>query len=412
MVEIPASAPTRRPARYDRRRPRQPAVSVIVPSYNERENMAVLLTRLSEVLADFDYEIVVVDDDSPDGTWQVAEARAEENGRIQVVRRVGRRGLSSAVIDGMSVARGAVLAVIDADLQHDETKLPELIAAIIDDGADIAIGSRQASGGSYGEFGPGRRFVSWTGAQLAHVLLGIQVSDPMTGFFAVSRQRFDDVRHELDPRGFKIGLELLARGEQPSVTEVGYRFRTRAWGDTKLSTRVVVAYLWSIGALAIARAASIRFTTYATIAVTALSMRLSLFTMLAWLLPGPLPAVASFWAAGLFEFGLHRRITFADRRQRRRSGIGQLALFQLFGIQAALALNGSMALLDTNRPDLGSPIGVGAVLATATAGIVLSVAVAYVANNSMTWRRSPERDQAKREKTSSTSREMSVTALR
>lgn len=382
-----------RPARYERRRPARPTVSVIVPSYNERENINELLPRLGRVLADLDHEIVVVDDDSPDRTWEAAEALAEDNPRIQVIRRVGRRGLSSAVIEGMTVARGRVLAVIDADLQHDEEKLPELVSAIIDDDAEVSIGTRQGDGGSYGSFGPGRRLISWIGAQMAHILLGVEVSDPMTGYFAVSRQRFDAVRHQLDPQGFKIGLEMLARGDRPIVAEVGYRFRTRSWGETKLSGGVVLAYLWSVIGLATARAASVRFATYAIIAVTGLSMRLSLLSMLDWVLPGPLPALVSFVTAGLFEFGLHQRITFADRlRHRRRSAVGRLVLFHLVLAQTGMALSGTMALLEDYRSSFGMGPGLSFVLVTSTAAVIATIALAFVTNGALTWP-TPRRDQ-------------------
>ncbi|MEM9131011.1 MAG: glycosyltransferase [Actinomycetota bacterium] len=375
-----------RPARYDRRRPARPTVSVIVPSYNERENINELLPRLGLVLADLDHEIVVVDDDSPDRTWEAAENLAADNPRIQVIRRVGRRGLSSAVIEGMTVARGRVLAVIDADLQHDETKLPDLVSAIIDDGAEVSIGTRESDGGSYGTWGPGRRLISRAGAQLAHVLLGVEVSDPMTGFFAVSRPRFDAIRRELDPQGFKIGLEMLARGDRPVVAEVGYEFRTRSWGETKLSGGVVIAYLWSVVGLAVARLASIRFATYAIIAVTGLSMRLSLLSMLDWVLPGPLPALVSFAIAGLFEFGLHERITFADRlRRRRRSAIGRLTLFHLVLAQSGMALSGTMALLENHRSSLGLGAGLTFVLLTSTVSVIATIALAFVTNGALTW---------------------------
>lgn len=406
-----------RPARYERRRPARPTLSVIIPSYNERENINQLLPRLAEVLADLDHEIVVVDDDSPDRTWEVAESLAAANPRIHVIRRVGRRGLSSAVIEGMTVARGRVLAVIDADLQHDETKLPDLVSAILDDGAEVSIGTRQGDGGSYGAFGPGRRLISWVGAQLAHVLLGVEVSDPMTGFFAVSRERFDTIRGELDPQGFKIGLEMLARGDRPTVAEIGYEFRTRSWGQTKLSGGVVLAFVFSVIGLAACRVASVRFATYAIIAVTGLSMRLSLLSMLDWVLPGPLPALVSFLAAGLFEFGLHQRITFADRlRRRRRSAIGRLTLFHLVLAQSGMALSGTMSLLEDYRSSFGMGAGLTFVLLTSTASVMATIALAFVTNSALTWpaavRGERREDQANRPTTSSTRPEISTTARR
>ncbi|MEM8924714.1 MAG: glycosyltransferase [Actinomycetota bacterium] len=376
----------RRPARYERRRPHRPTLSVVIPTFEERENISVLLERLDVVLADFDHEIIVVDDDSPDGTWCVVEDIAAVNPRVHLLRRISRRGLSSAVIDGMTVAKGSVLAVMDADLQHDEEKLPELVSAILDDGADVCIGSRQADGGSYGDFGRRRRFVSWSGAQVAHHLLGVSISDPMTGYFAVSRQRFEEVRSTVNPRGFKIALELLARGSQPSVAEVGYHFRNRSWGATKLTTGVAFAYLWSVLGLALSRLASPTFPTYASIAVTGLCCRLSLLSFGVWLLPRVWLSMAAFTIAGLFEFGLHRRITFPEHRYGRpRSRVGQLLRFQLIGIHSTFALSGWMALLDRYPPSLETRTGVATAVAASTAGVLITVVLSFVANRAITW---------------------------
>ena len=201
-----------------------PVVSVIVPTFNEAENIAEMLRRLTAAMAELDYEIIVVDDDSQDSTWRIAERLSLADTRIRVVRRVDERGLSSAVLAGMTAAGGRSLVVIDADLQHDETKIPDLVAAVVSDGADICLGSREVEGGSYGTFQRHRRFASWTGAALARQLLGLPVSDPMSGFFAVSRERFELLSDEVNPRGFKILLEFLARGPKPTVSEVGYEF--------------------------------------------------------------------------------------------------------------------------------------------------------------------------------------------
>ena len=413
------------PARYERRRPQRPTVSVIVPTYNERDNIDELLVRLGVALVDLDHEIIVVDDDSPDRTWQVVEEHATTNPRVAVLRRVGRRGLSSAVIEGMTVARGAVLAVIDADLQHDETVLPDLVSGVIDDGADICIGSRKAPGGSYGDFGRMRHFVSWAGDRTARLLLGVRVSDPMTGFFAVSRHRFDVLRPSLDPRGFKIGLELLARGPKPTIVEVPFQFRPRARGTTKLTGSVVFAYLWSVTGLALARRASRTASTYAAVALTALCIRLSLATMLVWALPELLASFVAFAVAGLFEFGLHRRITFAAQATMMwPHRLGRLFVFLAIGVHSMFALQGWIALLDDNPPPLDSALGVIVAVAASTLGIVLTVVLSYVANCALTWPAgraqtlpasvAPEQpgSQPRAVNTSSTSPEISVTARR
>ena len=229
--------------------PSPPRASIIVPTFNESENIAVLLERLAATMVDVDYEIIVVDDDSQDSTWRIAERIAMTDNRIRVIRRVDERGLSSAVVAGMQAATGQSLVVIDADLQHDETKIPDLVAAVVDDGADICLGSREVEGGSYGAFQRHRRFASWTGAALARQLLGLPVSDPMSGFFAVSRDRFELLANEVNPRGFKILLEFLARGPKPQVHEVGYEFGERLNGTTKLNSSVVLAYLVALTSL-------------------------------------------------------------------------------------------------------------------------------------------------------------------
>jgi dolichol-phosphate mannosyltransferase len=217
-------------------------LSVIVPTYNEAGNVTVMLERLGLALADHRYEILVVDDDSSDGTWRVAEALASNDNRIRVIRRTGERGLSSAVLAGMNASAGETLVVIDADLQHDEKKIPELVDAVRR-GVDVCLGSREADGGSYGSFRRRRRVVSWVGGVMARMLLGVPVSDPMSGFFAISRARYDLVADQVNPCGFKIMLEFLARGPVPRVAEVGYFFGERMSGSTKLTGSVVMDYI-------------------------------------------------------------------------------------------------------------------------------------------------------------------------
>lgn len=231
-----------------------PRVSVVVPTFNEAGNIDRLLDRIAVVLeadpAVGPYEVVVVDDDSADGTWRRVEDRSRRDPRIRLLRRVGHRGLSSAVLAGMAMARGEVLVVIDGDLQHDEGRIPDLVAAI-GDGAEIALGSRAVDGGGYGPMGRRRQLWSRVGTGLARVATGVEVSDPMSGFFAVSRSRYQELSGRLNPRGFKILLEFLARGSRPRVQEVGYVFRSRDEGTTKFNLRVVVGFLLSVTELAL-----------------------------------------------------------------------------------------------------------------------------------------------------------------
>lgn len=200
----------------------RPTISVIVPTYNEAENIGILVGRIGRVLEEHAYEIIVVDDDSPDRTWQVVEKLGRADHRVSIIRRRSERGLSSALLAGVAAARGTALAIMDDGLQHDERRIPQLAASVITGGADICLGSRAADGGGYGEFRERRRIASWAGATLARLVLQVPVSDSMSGFFAVGRDRYELIQTEVNPRGFKILLEFLARGPKPAVAEVGY----------------------------------------------------------------------------------------------------------------------------------------------------------------------------------------------
>jgi dolichol-phosphate mannosyltransferase len=259
----------------------EPTISVIVPTFNEAGNIVVLLERIGSALraagygpvghtgfkpnrapsreagssagssaARSTFEVIVVDDDSDDGTADLVMAKADGDDSITIVRRRNERGLSSAVLSGMERARGRVFVVIDADLQHDETKIPDLASAVLDGRADVSIGSRHVDGGGYGPFGRRRRLLSWTGTMAARGLLGVTASDPMSGFFAVSRRRHHDLVDAIDPKGFKILLEFLARGDEPQIVEVGYHFGERTSGSTKLSAGVGLAFVRGVIALA------------------------------------------------------------------------------------------------------------------------------------------------------------------
>lgn len=227
----------------------RPTVSVVVPTYNEAANIPILIDRIRTALTDHRFEVIVVDDDSPDRTWEVATRLSDTDHRIGVIRRRSQRGLSSAVLAGMTAARGQVLVVMDGDLQHDESRIPDLVAEVLNNGVDVCLGSRGATGGDYGGFRRRRRLTSWVGARLARLVLPVPVSDPMSGFFAVSRERFTLVEGHINPRGFKILLEFLARGPKPAVAEVGYVFGQRVNGTTKLTGTVVVEYLRALASL-------------------------------------------------------------------------------------------------------------------------------------------------------------------
>jgi dolichol-phosphate mannosyltransferase len=218
-------------------------LSVILPTYNEAKNLPVLLPKIVEFLRDVRHEVIVVDDDSPDGTWRVGEELGDRFEEVRVVRRVGRRGLASAVIEGFLAAKGAVFVAADADGQHDFRLLTELLAAV-EGGAGLAIASRYVPGGSVGAWDERRHALSRMATRLAQRLCRVPVADPMSGFFAVSRPTFAAALSGLNPVGFKILLDLLVHlPPGTTVREIPLQFGNRLHGETKLSRLVQLEFL-------------------------------------------------------------------------------------------------------------------------------------------------------------------------
>jgi dolichol-phosphate mannosyltransferase len=222
--------------------------SLIVPTYNERENLAQLFTRLGKVLAKYEFEVILVDDDSPDETWAEAQRFQHHYKWLRVIRRRGERGLSSAVVCGFRHARGKILGVMDADLQHDHTRLPELLRQM--KRADFAVATRRAVGGSDGKWSWARRFVSHSATLLAKIVAGVPLSDPMSGFFMLRREIFTAIDDwAMHPRGYKLLVYLYARASQcfgrsnVRLIEIGYEFGERQHGRSKFSPRVIMDFV-------------------------------------------------------------------------------------------------------------------------------------------------------------------------
>jgi len=225
---------------------RRVRLSLIVPTYNESKNIAEMIRHLTELLEGplrGDYELIVVDDDSPDRTWEIARSLTAQYPALRVMRREQERGLSSAVIRGWQIARGEVLAVIDADLQHP----PEITLELwkeIERGADLTVASRHTGGGGVSTWSLSRRVLS-RGAQLLGLMLlpGVlgRVSDPMSGYFMVRRAAIGG--RTMSPLGYKILIEVIGRGKIGSIVEIGYVFRERSEGESKVTWRLYIDYL-------------------------------------------------------------------------------------------------------------------------------------------------------------------------
>jgi dolichol-phosphate mannosyltransferase len=218
-------------------------LTVVVPCYKERDNVAPMVAALDSALTGIAWEVVFVDDDSPDGTAAAARALAQTDARVRCIKRVGRRGLSSAVIEGALSSSADYVAVIDGDLQHDETRLPLMLQAVRN-GADMAVGSRHVEGGdSSGLSSPLRVKLSKTGIRVAQMMTRTSISDPMSGFFLLRRDMFETLAGRLTGQGFKILLDLiLASPQRLNIAEIPYKFRPRTAGESKLDVLVLAQF--------------------------------------------------------------------------------------------------------------------------------------------------------------------------
>src|SRR6202790_2040676 len=243
-----------------------PQLSVIVPTFNERDNVTTLFRLVEATLAGVAWEVVVVDDNSPDGTWDLVRDLARQDRRVRCIRRIGRRGLSGACIEGILACSAPCAAVIDADLQHDETQLPKMLALLQGDAADLVIGSRYIAGGSADSFNKQRAGASALATEVAKRVLRVKIADPMSGFFMIRRDRFEQLAPQLSTQGFKILLDIVAtsRGDL-RVQEIPYTFGARLHGESKLDSMVAMDFLGLVLAKLTNDTVSLRFLLFAMV---------------------------------------------------------------------------------------------------------------------------------------------------
>lgn len=221
-------------------------LTVVVPTFNERDNVEEVVRRLDACLKNCRWEVLFVDDDSPDDTARLVHALGQRDSRVRCLRRIGRRGLSTACIEGMLASNAPYLAVIDCDLQHDETLLPRMLSVLREDAVDVVVGSRYLDGGGLGEWSRSRALISRLSARLSRTVVRADVADPMSGFFMIRRGAFEEAARNLSGMGFKILLDILASSPRPlRLKELPYQFRVRQSGDSKLDSQAV----WDYGML-------------------------------------------------------------------------------------------------------------------------------------------------------------------
>ncbi len=358
-----------------------PQLSVIVPTFNERDNIHPLFRRLETALAGVGFEVVFVDDNSPDGTWEVVRGLACGDSRVRCIRRVGRRGLSGACIEGILACSAPCAAVIDADLQHDETQLPKMLALLQGGEADLVVGSRYVAGGSADSFNRQRAGASALATEVAKRVLRVEIKDPMSGFFMIRRDPFERLAPQLSTQGFKILLDIVvtARGEL-RTREIPYAFGSRLHGESKLDSMVALDFLGLVLAKLTHDAVSLRFLLFAMVGSIGLVVHFAALYVTLEVFRWPFPQAQAFGALSAMtsNFLLNNFLTYRDQRLKGRSILRGLLLFYLVCSVGLLANVGVAASVFDKQPIWW--------LAGA-AGALMGVVWNYAMSGLFVWRR-------------------------
>jgi dolichol-phosphate mannosyltransferase len=355
-------------------------VAVVVPTLNEAANVEKLIEKLSTVLAGRGWEVVFVDDNSPDGTSDLVRRFGRTARHVRIVQRVGRRGLSSAVIEGMLATAAPVIAVMDGDLQHSEDALPRLIDAVRAGDADIAVGTRYVAGGGVGDWDQGRVRMSRLATRAGQIALGTDVSDPMSGFFALRREAFERALPRLSGIGFKILIDILASSPTAlRVAEVPYQFRTREAGESKIGLRVIAEYAELIADKTIGRFVPVRLLKFLMVGGLGVFVHLAILGALLGLGNTFMAAqTGAVMTAIAFNFFLNNSFTYADRKLKGWAMVGGLASFYAISALGAVA-----------------NIGIGTWMAghderwwvAGVAGVLVGAIWNFAMSSALTWRK-------------------------
>ena len=358
-----------------------PQLSVVVPTFNERDNVSTLLRRLEAALAGVAWEVIFVDDNSPDRTWQVVRDLARQDCRVRCIRRIGRRGLSGACIEGILASSAPCAAVIDADLQHDETQLPKMLELLQAGAAELVVGSRYVEGGSADSFNRQRAGASALATGVAKRLLRVEIADPMSGFFMIRRDRFEQLAPQLSTQGFKILLDIIATARGGLRTmEIPYTFGARLHGESKLDSMVALDFLGLVLAKLTHDTVSLRFLMFAMVGSIGLLVHFSaLYTALkGFALPFPEAQGVGALSAMTSNFILNNFLTYRDQRLKGFAILRGLLLFYLVCGVGLLANVGVAASVFDQEPIWW--------LAGA-AGALMGVVWNYAMSGLFVWRR-------------------------
>ena len=355
-----------------------PELSVVVPTFKECDNVPLLVGKLAHTLAGIDWEVIFVDDNSPDGTAEVARAIGATDARVRCLRRIGRRGLAGACIEGMLASQARYVAVMDADLQHDETLLTQMLARLRAGEAELAVASRYVDGGSAAGLASARREqASRLSTAVARRLLGVTLSDPMSGFFMMRRDRFEALAPQLSSQGFKILLDIAAtaRGDL-RVTELPFVFGERQHGESKLDTRVALDFAALVLAKLTGDAVSFRFLLFCLVGLTGIAIHMATLQAAVTALSfGAAQAVATV-AAITWNFVLNNMFTYRDQRLTGWQFITGLIRFQLICAVGAISNVGIASVIYERNPNWWVA-GLGGALMGAVWNYVVSAAFVW-----------------------------------
>ena len=293
-----------------------PELTIVVPTFNEKANIPLLVERLAQLLTSCDWEVIFVDDNSPDGTAAAARAIGANDSRVRCIRRIGRRGLAGACLEGMLASQARYVAVMDADLQHDEGLLVPMLEALRAGRADVAVASRYLYGGSAAGLSKQRSRVSRGSNTLVRLLLGIDLTDPMSGHFMIRRDALEAIAPSLSTQGFKILLDILAtaRGSL-RTTELPSTFRERQHGESKLDSKIALDFAALVTAKLTNDAVSARFLLFCMVGLTGIGIHLSILSalLITNLSFGAAQAFATIGAIA-WNFVLNNLFTYRDQR--------------------------------------------------------------------------------------------------
>jgi dolichol-phosphate mannosyltransferase len=357
-------------------------LAVVIPTYNEVENIPLVLAAVEQALRGIEWEVVFVDDNSPDKTAEFIRTLALTNRRVRVLERIGRKGLSSACIEGILASPAPYIAVMDADMQHDESILPKMLERIKSERLDVVVGSRKIDGGSMGEFARERVWLSDFGTRISKLVCRCEVTDAMSGFFLVDRAYFQKVVPRLTGAGFKILVDLLSSSpSSPRMGEVPYHFRNRQRGESKLDLNVELEYLYLLVDKVIGKWVPTRFVIYVLVGTLGLLVHLGVLALLYYRgrVNFTLSQVAATFVAMTFNFLLNNVVTFRDRRLRGwRVVTGLLTFYLACSLGAVMNVSLAKFLLDSHVVWYLAGI----------LGMATSSVWNYGVNTIFTWRRS------------------------